>query len=905
MDRYFDQINPPLPYAYLQGLGILPKVGQFDFAEEPESEYRTRPPAGKGEHVLNVLPEILRLGAGFLPGSGHYMDAEETMQYGRQAEQALGEGRYGDFMRSMGGATLASVGLIPGAGEAKRIIRGGRNILAKQGTAIPWFFGRSKTPPIRGTGPKGRPIQTEDVYRDLSAQSRQRWESQGIDMSRMTPENQELLGEQVAQEVEAAYRTGRWGSKPGDKYMQVDDALITTAISRNYQELLTSPKAEQAFKLALAITSNQQRTWPGYNAALKAYEHFRKHGRFPVDRYRAYDQWNTHEVPRLKDSPWTYPMYKEILSENLGAAGTVHMQNSQFAKINRLLDEHGIDTIQKFLNTKFSVRELRYAGIETTGFKVDESVYGSAILGPKIGNEYFANLMGDPNQITMDRWFMYGYGRLSGNYTKGLEAPLNPDHREFLRGMIDQAQTKLRRRGISLDKNMVQAIWWGLERDIAQKLGADVGENMDYAEAAIRKAMEEGGWTYDNIKRAMEYKRRQTGPLAHERLQPVGGTAYEDKKKKRFIAGETVKRIRARTSSPTAGTQAGPYGPTGDRKYRKHTVGRFQNVQTQPLRLDIRSRNALDTAELSSLDLVEITDPRKSKIYHSQISKAKQLNKHGAAVYLYDETDYEGMRLFMTEDGKSGFALKGDDLVSAFGFPKGKNSKRKPAVVGMLLHGIAQGGRRADSFDTILPDVYADAGLRVVARTRWNDDWAPTDWDVSRFYGYNFGKPDVVYYAYDPNYHGPYRGDEGKLVDTMEEAIAIQDEAIRKFNPEPLPDPLDVMQEAQVTGKAPQAGVVAEGPGPGGNIGYGTGQVTAAGVPGKYVDEHLHSVGSTEVVDPDLPFGMGAVKTTEVPDHRTPHTSYFKTRKEAEEYKRRLGDKADYISGETRSIIRY
>ena len=48
------------------------------------------------------------------------------------------------------------------------------------------------------------------------------------------------------------------------------------------------------------------------------------------------------------------------------------------------------------------------------GFAVDEMVYGASIFGPKIGNGFFMNLYGEFNQLTMDRWFMRQYGRLTG-----------------------------------------------------------------------------------------------------------------------------------------------------------------------------------------------------------------------------------------------------------------------------------------------------------------------------------------------------------------------------------------------------------------------------------------------------------------------------------------------------------
>lgn len=39
----------------------------------------------------------------------------------------------------------------------------------------------------------------------------------------------------------------------------------------------------------------------------------------------------------------------------------------------------------------------------------------------------------------------------------------------------------------------------------------------------------------------------------------------------------------------------------------------------------------------------------------------------------------------------------------------------------MLRHATALGGHRLDCFDTVLPELYADAGFVPVARLKWND----------------------------------------------------------------------------------------------------------------------------------------------------------------------------------------
>lgn len=69
------------------------------------------------------------------------------------------------------------------------------------------------------------------------------------------------------------------------------------------------------------------------------------------------------------------------------------------------------------------------------------------------------------------------------------------------------------------------------------------------------------------------------------------------------------------------------------------------------------------------------------------------------------------MRLFLTQDAKAGFALKGDDVVSVF------STQKDGAAHLMLLLAIQAGGRRLDAFDSVLPKIYAPNGFVATSRT--------------------------------------------------------------------------------------------------------------------------------------------------------------------------------------------
>ncbi|MFV9432203.1 hypothetical protein ACNJ7K_27145 [Rhodococcus aetherivorans] len=161
--------------------------------------------------------------------------------------------------------------------------------------------------------------------------------------------------------------------------------------------------------------------------------------------------------------------------------------------------------------------------------------------------------------------------------------------------------------------------------------------------------------------------------------------------------------------------------------------------------------------------------PTDSDVYRAQMLELTDKNPYAASVYVYDEDEYRQMRLLVTDDGKAGVALKGDEIVSAFAH---KDCAHPKAVQSMLSQATARGGRRLDCFDTVLPKLYADAGFVPVARLRWNDDYAPDGWDYDTFRRFNDGRPDVVFMAYDSErVGGDYTPEAGEYVDNYDDGV--------------------------------------------------------------------------------------------------------------------------------------
>jgi hypothetical protein len=164
------------------------------------------------------------------------------------------------------------------------------------------------------------------------------------------------------------------------------DGKLTVAMDimgEIYLELRDDPQARFGFIWALAVTSNGMKVDRNFELADKVYAHLRVHGRMP---------------------------------ENIGEGPAKAKIDEGLATYNEYMDKWGYDRLQSFMTTLRPVREIeQLTGKTISGEGKDEMVYGSIILGPKIGNGFFSNLYGHYEQLTMDRWFMRTWNRWTGD----------------------------------------------------------------------------------------------------------------------------------------------------------------------------------------------------------------------------------------------------------------------------------------------------------------------------------------------------------------------------------------------------------------------------------------------------------------------------------------------------------
>ena len=201
-----------------------------------------------------------------------------------------------------------------------------------------------------------------------------------VDLSKFTVNVEKYLVQTLLADARFALQENAnavgWYNEKVTKAMKV--------VSLVYPKIATDTEHSFAFKWALAATSNGIDVNTNFRYASAAYEYFNQNGKLP-----------------------------ESFEEGGQSAAAMEIS---FATINSLIEEKGFKEVEEFMKTKHTRREVEaYTGKEVTGgFGMEELVYGSAIMGPKIGNGFFANLYGNYEQLTLDRWAMRTWGRMTG-----------------------------------------------------------------------------------------------------------------------------------------------------------------------------------------------------------------------------------------------------------------------------------------------------------------------------------------------------------------------------------------------------------------------------------------------------------------------------------------------------------
>ena len=212
----------------------------------------------------------------------------------------------------------------------------------------------------------------------------------GIVFENQDDETRSNLAKLFAAEAEAAYQSDPSAIGWYENIL----GMAKDVLSLTYPEIRTDPNAEHAFDYALAVSSNGMAVIPNFDFAATQYEYWRDNGIF--------------------------------IEKGTGAQGKSMVKAFELYNVMKL-DENMSDTeITDFMNQRMTVSEIKQLPlikrliankkISSIGSKesADSLMYVSYIIGPKIGSGFYQNVRGNFEPLTMDRWFMRFFNRLTG-----------------------------------------------------------------------------------------------------------------------------------------------------------------------------------------------------------------------------------------------------------------------------------------------------------------------------------------------------------------------------------------------------------------------------------------------------------------------------------------------------------
>lgn len=625
-----------------------------------------------------------------------------------------------------------------------------------------------------------------------------------LKLDEYTPENVQTMGRLIATEVLRELRDNpetaiEWYAERIQN-MQKVMALI-------HPEVADDPLAKAALNIGLAITSQGTAVPTNLDMAEQAYEHFQKHGEFPI----------------------------------IGTGQQTQSQKKNFELVNKLISTHGFEAVVSLFDQYGTQSQFDQITKKSGADAKASIVPGSVVLGPKIGR-FYQNLNGNFEELTVDLWFMRMWGRLTGRLMKVTTDDLKVKHREELKAAAEGGV--LAQIGVE-DVDLAQLDFDGLSElatrvhkiDGKQEFSRDNSDAVNALYKAAKTITTEEGVIDAPESGTQRQYHREAVAAALEQLSAVGinmtpaalqATVWYPEKalyahlgagnarsaptdfeaEARRLAeerGHDLDAIESVVRGDDGGRRAGAAGAGGDAGERRGSAFHLTLIEQltglQPVPAGSGQARAFGgrgtktglgqrfsptnegKAALGQLDVPAPTfEQVTAKKFFAAITAAKTAHEFGSSVELksLEEYDQPGMRLFLAETVEttpnpkaksgvskkkrwlSGFAITPDgDIVSAFNHPEAE-SDRVPA---MLLLAIQEGGYKLDAFDTVLPDLYSAMGFVPTARVAFDEDQAPPDWDRELYSRFNDGRPDIVFMRLDPLNAHDYVTGEGPMLE--------------------------------------------------------------------------------------------------------------------------------------------
>ena len=293
-----------------------------------------------------------------------------------------------------------------------------------------------------------------------------------------SPEDREEVARIMAAEAEAALLSSRdaigWYDSALRLAKQVLQPLYPEITPNNPDGTKNSrhdPEAEAVFDFITAITSNGLAVVQNYDYTAKLYDQWKQTGRIPEEgtgdqgksMIKGLSFWNTLANKGLN------PLEIQELLLNKMRRGDVNAFLVEALGVERVAD----------LPIKADSKE-----------EADTEVAVAIVLGPKIGNGFYRNLKGDFDPLTMDRWWMRFFNRISGNpFVEVSDTVLDNNESRVWNAISSNELSDMEREIIKIAANKV-----------------GIGENIDRSDIPLLAPELEKAWNRDFFNKAYKDK---------------------------------------------------------------------------------------------------------------------------------------------------------------------------------------------------------------------------------------------------------------------------------------------------------------------------------------------------------------------------------------------------------------
>lgn len=169
-----------------------------------------------------------------------------------------------------------------------------------------------------------------------------------------------------------------------------------------------------------------------------------------------------------------------------------------------------------------------------------------------------------------------------------------------------------------------------------------------------------------------------------------------------------------------------------EQRRSKETEGTLGEVQKQPgcnQTDNGRCGNGIGNNEgyggtgRDSGNVLSLLRTHDAKKFSNALEEGRHSHKYGCYVDGHSAEELAEMKMFLSEDGKTGIAVKPDgDIVCAFNSNKGINAGKE-----MLAVARENGGVKMDCYGEKLAQMYNESGFEVVNRVEFNAEYVPKD----------------------------------------------------------------------------------------------------------------------------------------------------------------------------------